>query len=44
VDDFFWEALDQPPEGTAYSSLSGIAIYSYDNPKLAPRDAADMVE
>ena len=44
VDDYFDDSLDQPALGTAYSSLTGVLVYTYENFKLAPRSAADLVE
>ena len=43
VDDFLWDALDQPASG-AWSSITGVALYSFDNAKIAPRAASDMAE
>ena len=43
VDDFLYEALDQPPLGLGIDALAGVMIYSFDNAKLAPRDDADIV-
>lgn len=42
VDDFLDESLDQPALDTAFSALTGVMLYSFDNPKVAPRSAADL--
>ena len=42
VDDFLDESLDQPALGTTISRLTGVMLYGYDNPKVAPRSAADV--
>lgn len=44
VDDYFYGDLDQPADYADYASLTGVLIYSYDNPKLAPRSSEDIVE
>ena len=44
VDDFLYDALDQPVEGTDYTSITGVLNYSFSNFKLAPRDAEDLAE
>lgn len=44
VDDFFYEALDQPALGTGWASVTGVLSYGFDNSKLAPRGAEDLVE
>ncbi len=44
VDDYVYTDLDQPSAGTAYSALTGVAMYSYSNNKIAPRDASDLVQ
>lgn len=44
VDDWLDETIDQPALGTTYSSISGVLIFSFDNFKLAPHSAADLVE
>ncbi len=44
VDDFFYEPLDQPLLDTSYTSLTGVLTYGFDNAKLAPRGATDLVE
>ncbi len=43
VDDFLYDALDQPAVDTDYSLLTGVVGYSFDNHKLYPRDAADLL-
>jgi cytosine/adenosine deaminase-related metal-dependent hydrolase len=35
--------LDQPANGTLYSSITGPLTYSFSNTKLVPRDAADLL-
>lgn len=44
VDDYVYSELDQPALDTAYSSITGVAMYSFSNNKIAPRDAADLVQ
>lgn len=44
IDDWLDESIDQPTLGTSYSSISGVLTYSFDNFKLAPHSAADLVE
>jgi cytosine/adenosine deaminase-related metal-dependent hydrolase len=43
VDDFLYDALDQPPEGTTYSRLTGVLTFSFSDSKLLPRDAGDLI-
>jgi hypothetical protein len=45
VDDFLCAScwLDQPANGTNYSSITGPLYYSFSNTKLVPRDAADLL-
>ena len=43
VDDWLDETIDQPSLGTQYASVDGVLIFSYDNYKLAPRSAAELV-
>jgi cytosine/adenosine deaminase-related metal-dependent hydrolase len=42
VDDMLYAYGDQPAVGTPYTALTGVAVYSFENAKLAPRDAADL--
>ncbi len=42
VDDWMYDALDQPAAGTRYTSLTGSAVYTYGNAKLAPRTTGDL--
>jgi cytosine/adenosine deaminase-related metal-dependent hydrolase len=42
VDDFLDASLDQLPLGTHLDSLTGVMLYSFDNPKVAPRSASDL--
>ena len=42
VDDWMYDALDQPAAGTTYRSLTGVLVYTYANSKLAPRTAVDL--
>jgi hypothetical protein len=44
VDDFLYDALDQPALDTSYTSLTGVLNYSFDNFKIVPRDAGDLQE
>ncbi len=44
VDDFLWDALDQPAGSPTYASVTGVLNYSFENFKLAPRGAEDLVE
>ena len=44
VDDFVWDALDQPTGSVTYTSITGVLNYSFENFKLAPRGAEDLVE
>jgi cytosine/adenosine deaminase-related metal-dependent hydrolase len=44
VDDFLWDDLDQPAGFPSYVSITGVLNYSFDNAKLAPRGAEDLVE
>jgi predicted extracellular nuclease len=44
VDDFIWEDLDNNyPIGTSFTSITGILHYSYNNYKIVPRSAEDLV-
>lgn len=43
VDDFVDESLDQLPLDTVIAQLTGVMVYSFDNAKVAPRSAADVV-
>ncbi len=42
IDDFLDESLDQPPLDTALAWVQGVMLYSFDNPKLAPRSVDDI--
>lgn len=44
VDDFLYTDLDQPALDTSWSSLTGVLTWGFDNAKLAPRGASDLVE
>ncbi len=44
IDDFLYDALDQPALGTAYAQITGLLSYGYDNTKLGPRDGTDLEE
>ena len=44
IDDFLYEDLDQSAEGTAYYLITGIVGYTFDNNKLFPRDATDLLQ
>jgi hypothetical protein len=44
VDDFVYTDLDQPALGTTYTSLTGVLTYGFENFKLAPRSAEDLLE
>lgn len=44
IDDFLDESIDQPALGTTYSSIDGVFLFSYENYKLAPRSASELVE
>ena len=44
-DDELWDGLvPQPSVGTAYGSITGVLSYRYENFKVLPRSADDMVE
>jgi hypothetical protein len=44
VDDFIWEDLDNTyPVGTSFTSITGILHYSYNQYKIVPRNADDLV-
>lgn len=42
VDDFLDVSLDQLPLDTHLGRLTGVMVFSFDNPKVAPRSAADL--
>ena len=42
MDDYVYLDLDQGELGTTYATISGVLIYTYDNFKIAPRDASDL--
>ncbi len=44
IDDYVYADLDQPALGTDYTSITGVAMYSFSNNKIVPRDAADLVQ
>lgn len=44
VDDYFYKDLDQPTAATSYASITGVYFYSFDNYKIGPTSAADLVE
>ncbi|MFN7143138.1 MAG: amidohydrolase family protein [Myxococcota bacterium] len=44
VDDFLWDAFDQPTGSPSYAAITGVLNYSFENFKLAPRGAEDLVE
>jgi predicted extracellular nuclease len=45
VDDEFFSMADwtKPEVGQSYASITGLLVYGFDNFKLEPRDAADLV-
>ena len=43
VDDTLGAYAEQPARGTRYSSLTGVLTFSFDNHKLAPRIAEDLL-
>jgi predicted extracellular nuclease len=46
VDDEFFAMADwtKPAVGQSYASITGLLVYGFDNFKLEPRDAADLVQ
>ena len=44
VNDFFYVVTPFPAVATAYSSISGILHYAFDNSKIEPRSAGDFVQ
>jgi predicted extracellular nuclease len=46
LDDLFFTMMSWPTPsvGTNYASITGVLVYSFNNYKLAPRTAADLVE
>ncbi len=45
VSDYLGEGWDTAPAvGTIYSSVTGALIYTWDEARLSPRDAGDVVE
>jgi predicted extracellular nuclease len=46
VDDEFFAIADwtKPAVGQSYASITGLLVYGFDNFKLEPRDAADLVQ
>jgi hypothetical protein len=44
IDDFLYDDLDQPALGTSYDHITGVTTWSFDNAKLLPRGAEDLVE
>ena len=44
IDDFLYDDLDQPALESDYSEITGVSTYSFDNSKLLPRGAEDLVE
>ena len=44
IDDYVYADLDQSALGTDYASITGVLMYGFSNSKLAPRDAADLVQ
>jgi cytosine/adenosine deaminase-related metal-dependent hydrolase len=42
VDDWLYDALDNPEAGAAWSTIDGVVVYTFGNSKLAPRSAADL--
>ncbi|HND33362.1 MAG TPA: hypothetical protein PLA94_25360, partial [Myxococcota bacterium] len=43
VDDSLGAYTEQPARGTQYSSLTGVLSFSFDNHKLVPRSAEDLL-
>ena len=44
VDDFIWDEMDNTyPVGTSFSSITGILHYSYEQYKIVPRNADDLI-
>jgi hypothetical protein len=44
IDDYVYADLDQSALGTDYASITGVLMYGFSNSKIAPRDAADLVQ
>ena len=44
ADTLYDDLVHGPAVGTSYTSLTGILTFTFGNHKLAPRDAADLVE
>lgn len=44
IDDFLWDALDQPATDTSWASVTGVLNFSFSEHKLAPRGEEDFVE